>query len=264
MKITGNFNVNGQPFASWFNKNLAGKKVFPHRVDASNFAKVMQYLENLTGKSEISLGEFCGHFAIIYNETGGTFKVLREYGKVSYMFNRLKLKGGGTKRSYNIAPNLLAGNQLKEWGVIRDPADVKLWNGQQYPINAPKEVQKAALKCDFYRFRGYGFNQLTWRTNYKNCLQPHLPKNIDDYSVEEFENAIMNLDIATKTFHSFITQSSIARKAVEELSKNNFTPYGNLVSGGWKSYVKNKFVPRCEGVYQHLNQCEISNHLSLV
>ncbi|OJJ21307.1 hypothetical protein BKI52_12145 [marine bacterium AO1-C] len=255
--IKGNFTVNGVAFADWFNQSfrLTNPKIYSHLVNASNFATLMEHIPDFTGKQEISLGEFCGHFAIMYNETGGTFSVIREMGGPKYMFEPTSWG----KVTYNKAPNKLAGDQLKSWGVISSDTDVQQWNGSVYPSGAPAEVRQAALRCDFYRFRGYGFNQLTWRNNYDKCMQPILPKPIDDYTEEEFENTINDISIACKTFHNFITQSGQAQKAISDLEKGDFTAYGMLVSGGWVSYVNNKYVPRAIGIYNALKNAQVAS-----
>lgn len=258
--IKGNFMVNGVAFANWFNQDFRfTSTAYNYLINASNFATLMQHIPDFTGKSAITLGEFCGHFAIMYNETGGTFSAIREMGGAKYIFESTSWG----KVTYNKAPNRLAGDQLKEWGVISSDADVKAWNGDVYPGNAPKNVQNAALKCDFYRFRGYGFNQLTWRNNYEKCLQPILPRKLDDYNEEEFEHVLKDIGIACKTFHNFITQSASAKQAINDLDNGSFRAYGMLVSGGWMSYVNNKYVPRALNLYNALQKAkvtEISNY----
>ena len=253
--IKGNFTVNGLAFADWLNQQFRNRnpKIYSHFVDTQNFTRLMNHVADFTGKQEISLGEFCGHFAIMYNETGGTFGVIREQGGAKYMFEPTSWG----KVTYNKAPNKMAGDQLKSWGIISSESDVQKWNGQIFPSDAAPVVQEAAYRCDFYRFRGYGFNQLTWRSNYIQCMQPILPKPIDEYSVEEFESTINDISIACKTFFNFITQNNQAQDAITNLDAGNFVPYGMLVSGGWVSYVQNKYVPRATILHQALKAAQI-------
>lgn len=255
--ISGNFKVNGIPFAQWYNKTIVPlNPSLYYRIDETNFNTLIgKNLQNLTGKSEITLSEFAGHCAIILNETAGTFKPTRELGGQSYMFNAIG------KSSYNQSPNRLAGDQLKSWGIISSVYDVSIWNGTTYPKDALQEVITAAEKCDFYRFRGYGFNQLTWRTNFINCLQPHIPNLIDSYSVSDFETLINDYRIAALTFQSYITISQNSKYAISELVKGNFSPYGMLVSGGWQWYVTNKFLPRCNAIYAGIRNAKIEPYI---
>ena len=256
--INGNFKVNGIPFADWFNQTfrLTNTQIYAYPVNTPNFVNLMGYIKDFTGKDAITLGEFCGHFAIMYNETGGTFSVIREMGGPKYMFNPTSWG----KVTYNRSPNKLAGNQLKEWGVISSAADVAKWNSSAYPGNLPDNAQN---RCDFYRFRGYGYNQLTWRNNYEKFMNPVLQelyqKNIDDYNPVDFEVAIKNLTVATKTFHNFISLGSNAQQAIADLEKGDFRAYGMLVSGGWVSYVNTKYIPRALNLYNKLKTMTITH-----
>ncbi|MCX6350753.1 MAG: hypothetical protein NTX03_02710 [Bacteroidetes bacterium] len=236
--ISKNFTINYQPFADWFNTNIFGKfPFFANRINPTNFDTVLKNVALLVGKSEMNLNEFIGHFCIIYNETGGRFQPMRELGGQAYMFNKI-MPNGQSKYSYNLAPNnRLAGDQLKAWGIISSVADVQLWNEQAYPDAAPLAVKTAANKCDFYRYRGYGFNQLTWHSNYLICLQPHIPKPMDNYSVEEFETALQDFTLAAKAFNTFNSRNASAIAAVNALASGNFAPYAKLVSGGAKWYM---------------------------
>lgn len=249
MTIKGNFQVGSTSFAHWFNTSFEvnHNDKFPYPVVESNFNKLMDMLPQFTGKTEITIQEFVGHFCIMYNETGGTFKPIREMGYARYMFGT----NNGLKLSYNQAPNLLAGNQLKSWGLINDPNDVALWNGQVFPIGAPQPVITASFKCDYYRFRGWGLNQLTWRNAYMAHIQPFLPKPIDDYGYEEFETLLSetNYDLACKAYHSFAQSSPTS---VQAMINGNYVPYGNLISGGWAQYVNGTYVPRCQSLYNAL------------
>ncbi|TAE12270.1 MAG: hypothetical protein EAZ95_12635 [Bacteroidetes bacterium] len=269
-QIQGNFTVNGIPFADWFNQKMFGNTSFPppppifhatflypYQVQKASFEVVMSHLADFTGKNSITMQEFIGHFSIMYNETGGLFLPLREAYQTSsparYCFE------GGSKYSYNqqLLGNRLAGNQLKSWGIITSATDVATWNGQIFPINAPIEVIKASFKCDYFRFRGWGFNQLTWRNNYLNHLQPFLPKPIDEYEYEEFEKLLStdNLSLAFKVFHSFAQSSP---SVITNLANGDYAGYGMLVSG-WRDYVNYLYMPRCQNLYNTLSQANIAN-----
>jgi hypothetical protein len=246
MKITSNFKVQNLDFAVWFNYTFRKKYpfLFEWFVDTNNFVEVMQKIELFAGKKEITLQEFVAHFCIMYNETGGQFTPLREMGTIAYFFNH----NPPQKSTYNLAPNnKLAGNQLKEWGIIQSDTDVALWNGFVFPRNAPEAVKEASKRCDYNKFRGWGLNQLTWRKNYELHLQPFLPKNIDAYSDTEFEKTLNNLDLACKVYHHFLTNSQNASYLLSEIEKGNFVPYGFVVSGWWQ-YATDKYQPRCKAL----------------
>jgi hypothetical protein len=246
MKITSNFQIQNFDFAVWFNNFFRGKNsfLFQNFINANNFNLLMQKIELFAGKKEISLQEFVAHFCIMYNETGGRFTPLREMGGIDYFFNH----NPPQKSTYNLAPNnKLAGNQLKEWGIIQNENDVNVWNGFVFPHSAPQEVKEASKRCDYHRFRGWGLNQLTWRKNYQLHLQPFLPKNIDAYSDTEFENTLNDLDLACKVYHHFLVNSNNANYLLSEIQKANFVPYGFVVSGWW-AYATDKYQPRCKAL----------------
>lgn len=244
--IIGNFKIQGIDFADWFNKQFRNRNavLFPNFIIPNNFNALMQRTELFAGKKEISLQEFVAHFCIMYNETGGQFTPLREIGNNAYFFSHNPPR----KSTYNLAPNnRLAGNQLKAWGIIQSDTDVALWNGIVFPHNAPDAVKEYSKHCDYFKFRGWGLNQLTWRTNYVLHLQPFLPKNIDEYSAEEFENTLNDLDLACKVYHHFLTNSQNASYLLSEIQKGNFGPYGFVVSGWWQ-YATDKYQPRCKAL----------------
>lgn len=243
--ISGNFSVNGVSFAQWFNKTVkpANPAPFPNVVAETTFNTLVADMPLLTGKPQITLNEFIGHFCIIYNETGGTFKPLREYGGIEYMFNAIPKK----KLSYNtLSTNRKAGDQLSAWKVISTPADITLWNGTAWPANAPQNVKDAAVNCDFFKYRGWGLNQLTTRGNYMACLQPFVQQDIDKLTTAQFDAILKNnVDLACKVFNKFILQSNKAQQAINDLIAGKFDTYGYLVAGGGaKSYVNKYYLPR--------------------
>lgn len=259
MLIKGNFTVREVPFAQWFNTQLRPvyPKLFPYQLQTPHFEMMMQHLKALTGKKKILLSELIGHFSIIYNETGGLFQAVREFGGAKYMFEPTSWG----KISYNqeIYGNRLAGNQLKEWGILSNEKDIADWNSQKYPEDAPDEVKKEAINCDFNKYRGGGFNQLTFRDNYQRCLQPLIEKEMEKLTDEEIGNIFKDYQIACGAYQKYISGTEASSKAMEQLEKGNFEPYGNLVSGNWSWYVQNKYLPRCQALHKALKSARLKN-----
>ncbi|TND08421.1 MAG: Uncharacterized protein FD123_2217 [Bacteroidetes bacterium] len=253
--------MNGIPFTQWFNQTFqpANKSKFPNAVNNGNFVQVMANLPKFTGKPAVSLEEFIGHFGIMYNETGGSFAVLREKGSLQYFFET-KLPNGKSKRSYNQAPlNRLAGDQLKAWGLISNPADVTAWNSTTWPANIPANVLAKAVDCDFNRYRGFGFNQLTWRENYLKCLQPYLSKPLDNYATTAELDAELanNFAAACGSYYQFTQLYPYLKNAVAQLAAGNYPPYGKAVSGS-DDYANNYYAPRCNALLAALKTAVIA------
>ncbi len=205
-KVTSsNIRVAGKHFVDWFNEDLRPKypgnhptillwkkpaPMFPTKLNKANFVTVFDNVHYLWA-DELTIPEFFGFFGIFYNETGGTMQPIAELGGLKWMFEATP----GGKPSYNIAPNRLAGDQLKAKGVISSDADVALWNGKTYPATVSASLQAALKECDFYKYRGHGFIQTTWRNNFHRDVDPALKaagysKTCDDMTTEELEAAI--------------------------------------------------------------------------
>ena len=77
--------VDGQSFGPWFDnfrtQNLA---LFPHALNHQKYKEVFDDLEKWTGRQTLTLNQYIGFFCFIYNETGGRFVSLKEFGNESY------------------------------------------------------------------------------------------------------------------------------------------------------------------------------------
>lgn len=251
----------------FFNHNYKGTNIFNNqptllfmnRLNLLPFLEIFSDVKRLTGKEQISLNEFVAHFSIMYNETGG-LNAFAEIGKAPYMFGT----NGGRKFSYNNPKmsgaysnmgNIPAGDQLKVRGVISSDADVQKWNGIVYPTDAPSEVKKAAEECDFYKFRGRGLHQLTFRENYETYANPILKsllnKGVDELSNAELDDIFKNQpEIYTQVFRNFITKQAGSNAIIENIKNQaNFEVYGEMVAGATrlgKKYAQLLFSPRCQ------------------
>jgi hypothetical protein len=175
---SGNIVVAGKHFADWFNQDFRPPfgqethpqfvvwdkhpKKFPVPVDKERFSRVFDSCERIYRK-ELTLPEFLGLFCVIYNETGGTFEPVSERGSLRYFF------------MYNTrSMNRRAGQLLLGRRQISDPADVAAWDGSNYPDPTDKALEDAARECDFYKYRGRGLAQVTFRDGFRRYVDPHL------------------------------------------------------------------------------------------
>ena len=183
---SSNITVGGKHFVDWFNQDfkklhkgnhpsivLWGHPVpkFGHVVMKNSFCFVFDHCSDLWAK-ELTLPEFLTLFCVMYNETGGKFIPISELGSEKYMF-----EGKNGKASYNASPNRPAGVLLRARGVIApgDEATFHAWNSTKvYPDPQGPILRLAAHECDFWKFRGRGLCQITWRNAYVAIVDPLL------------------------------------------------------------------------------------------
>ena len=162
----------------------------------SAFKKLFDDLPKWAGADEITIEEFVAIFLIFANETGGSFKPIAEKGSLSYMFY------------LNKPPNRPAGDQLLARGTISDPEVVKAWNKvgivrgnatSNFPgTSASGPTDADVTECDFNKFRGRGFVQLTFLTIYLDILEPALIAaglaGCEAMTSAELDDAVLNND----------------------------------------------------------------------
>jgi hypothetical protein len=186
-------------FFKWYNQTMSGKAAFTHRGAARNdsdinahFNRFWDLLSVAFGKDPISFVEFCALMAINLEETTGNLTAAPEEVNgmhsvppgLAYAFNAIP----GLKQSYNKASNrtafecfndqdFLAAHRalpgadrvLNRLGGI-DPA----WGSGFWPrgfdATPDATVNGFVMQADFYKFRGRGVIQTTWRADYKAIL----------------------------------------------------------------------------------------------
>ena len=86
--VVGDFWVDTfSSFGSWFNGDFRAKfkNLFPKALNTSGYEEVMRNIYSITGKRQLTLGEFVGIFCVMYNETN--FACISEIGGQSYIEN---------------------------------------------------------------------------------------------------------------------------------------------------------------------------------
>lgn len=226
------FIISGRSFVDFFSGLQQTHPLeFPHRLSDKGFTTVCANLRHLTGQDAINLYEFVAHFLIIYNETGGSFMPVSEKGSTKYFFNPIK----GLKKSYNQAPNHLAGDQLFKRGIISSLVSKAQWNSQSYPQLSDERVKIAAQECDFYKFRGRGLNQITWRNAYEKLVNPVLVRNgykmVDELSTLSLDATFTRPEIYCSVFSAYLNDPSWCARVLPAIRQGDYTKYPLYVAG---------------------------------
>ena len=185
-------------FLDWFNANCsnrqawAGKAVGTTEDVKSRFRQLWDNLPAIFDSDAINLLQFLALMSILINEVGQQLLPVTELcgnsacPGLAYPFNNI----AGVKRSYNLGQgNKPAGELFFDdphfWAahshlpaaseVRARPNEKELWNGAAYPQHLfPTSLDPAQSgfiqQADFFKFRGRGFIQLTWRANYRGIV----------------------------------------------------------------------------------------------
>jgi hypothetical protein len=184
-------------FFAWYNSVLSATSAFRHRGRAQNTAAINQHFTQFWdqipitfSRPQISAIEFCALMSVNIQETTGDLTAApeemngpnRPHPGLAYAFDKIV----GLKQSYNKPPNKTAYQLftdplfLKQHGglagsavILKNPGGLDpAWSGQTWPASYPTTTVNPAVNgfvmaADFYKFRGRGVIQTTWRSDYK-------------------------------------------------------------------------------------------------
>ncbi|WP_397362194.1 hypothetical protein [Olleya sp. R77988] len=194
--------LTGKDFCTWFkdeigykgfwgNITFEGRTRHGRNIPRSNFAthqanfnrvwnNISLIFNGSLGNHSINIFQFFALVSIIINETGGKFTPISERGTLAYTFGT----NNGRKSSYNTA-----GGNTDARTLFRDPVFLNahknlayysqiantrsnVWAGTQYPSSYPTDPSRAGIiaEADFYKFRGRGLIQTTFRSTYSRLI----------------------------------------------------------------------------------------------
>ncbi len=189
----------GKDFIDWFNANCAQKGAWAGKAIGAGadvkqrFEQIWNNIPVIFDSPAINLLQFTALMSILVNEVGKELLPVTElcgtaqYPGLAYPFDTIP----GLKNSYNNASqgNKLAGDLFFDdedfWNahgtrlgadLVRSNSGMKAqWNGTIYPqtifATAVEPDTGFVHQADFFKFRGRGFIQCTWRGNYKPIVQ---------------------------------------------------------------------------------------------
>ena len=185
----------GANFIPWFNQAVSRRSEWAGKaVKGTNTEDhFVRYWTQHLSRAPIGLFDFLSYMSVFINECNGDLANVSEgYGckghpGVAYLFDSFTIRGANgrvwRKKSYNLRPlNRTVGDLIKDPlfdeahgklppGSGIKPTEDPVWDGTRYPqdrfsTSDNSEATGYLQQADFFKFRGRGLIQTTWRSNY--------------------------------------------------------------------------------------------------
>lgn len=223
--ISARARVRNSNFIDWFNAVVSGRKYWEtKRISADRaHANFEAFWKAFLLRRSMNLLDVFTHMAIFINEVEGNLEHRSEVINsvrhktspgISYLFDALTIKstlGTWTKQSYNKKPNKtclecfndpvftkafshlrfgkeLFGTKDTVWASAAYPKN-------EYPVSPSAQDSGAILECDFFKFRGRGIIQTTWRANYAALMEYILGYEGDSAAIQNMRDKYASMSI---------------------------------------------------------------------
>ena len=181
----------GLGFIDWFNRRVALKNYWRRRKIRNEekvikrFKEIWDNIPEIFDSKRINLNQFLVLSAIMINENS-RFSSRSEKGpNLKYFFESVRLKSGRRKISYNTKYNKTAFELFNDNYFVNahghlNPKKLQYtsdsrWKGAIYPNEYSDSIDPIRngfiMEADFFKFRGRGFIQITFRGNYRRQIQ---------------------------------------------------------------------------------------------
>jgi len=208
----------GTSFLGWFNQAVADRSEWTGKVvrapDAE--ANFVAYWSQALPEQGIGIFDFLAYMAVFINECDGNLvSVSERFGSasrpgLSYLYDSFRITSANgrvwSKKSYNTRPlNWTVGELARDEFFQRMHAHLPpgetlrgtrdpVWDGTAYPrasmpTSADPNLTGFLQQTDFFKFRGRGLIQTTWRANYRKLVDKVVGYTGDSDIVHEFRNA---------------------------------------------------------------------------
>jgi hypothetical protein len=186
-------------FINWFNDECAGKDYWSKRKITGSQSDYESFWDQFLGSKNLTLMQFLAYMAVFTNEVEGSLKNKSEgFGRkghsgIAYLFDKVTLVDPASNRTWTKASYNTGKNNISAYSLFNDlefnatqgnkplakelqKTTNKAWAGDNYSLlgystAADEKIIGYILAADFYKFRGRGLIQTTWRTNYNAIVQ---------------------------------------------------------------------------------------------